>query len=294
VARWFPASQRGTIQGVTLMAAQIGGGLAPLLVVPIQMAYGWRASFFLFAVLGVVWAGVWYWWFRDWPAEKSGAVAAPKEREAFPWGEALRSSTVLAILGTAFCYFYALSFFHAWIHTFLVKGRGFSEGFLMLSALPYTLGAAANLTGGAVSDALVRRMGLARGRQVLGVTLLAAAGLFVLAAMVTRHPVVTVLLLTGAYGSIAFQQSGLAGGVLDLSPRHAGALMGMVNTAAQVGAFLGSVLFGYIVQVTGSYDAPFVPIAGLLFVGAVLWVKIDVSRGLGLGKDSVVAGAAKR
>src|SRR5690349_1501184 len=36
VSRWFPPSQRATISGVTLMAAQVGGAAAPLLVVPIQ------------------------------------------------------------------------------------------------------------------------------------------------------------------------------------------------------------------------------------------------------------------
>lgn len=72
VSRWFPPSQRATISGVILMASQIGGGLAPLLVVPIQMRYGWRASFYVFGVLGMIWATVWYAWFRDSPAEKRG------------------------------------------------------------------------------------------------------------------------------------------------------------------------------------------------------------------------------
>lgn len=284
VTRWFPASQRGTIQGVTLMAAQIGGALAPLLVVPIQMRYGWRASFFVFAMLGVVWSAVWYRWFRDWPSELHSAAPVPRTHEAFPWRPAFSSASVLAMLGTAFCYFYVLSFYHGWIHTFLVKGRGFSEGFLWLSALPYTLGAGANLAGGAVSDVMVRRLGPRRGRQTLGVTLLTAAGLFLLAAMVLRHPVLTVLALAAAYGAIGFQQSGLAAACLDLSPKNAGALMGLTNTFAQAGALLGSVLFGYIVEATGSYNAPFVPMAALLFLGALLWLKIDTSHEIGLVK----------
>jgi sugar phosphate permease len=61
------------MSGVTLMASQIGGALAPLLIVPIQSRYGWRASFFVFGLLGAGWATVWYIWFRDSPAEKIGA-----------------------------------------------------------------------------------------------------------------------------------------------------------------------------------------------------------------------------
>ena len=68
VARWFPATQRASMAGVMLMASQIGGAIAPLLVVPIQIRYGWRASFYVFGAIGVIWAAIWYAWFRDSPA----------------------------------------------------------------------------------------------------------------------------------------------------------------------------------------------------------------------------------
>jgi MFS family permease len=145
VARWFPRSQRASISGVLLMASQIGGAVAPLLVVPIQSRYGWRMSFYVFGLLGMLWAMAWYAWFRDSPAEKSGvnpselaelAGASVAPRHGFPWFEACRSESVLAVLGTAFCYVYVYTFFQTWFHTFLVKGRGFIEGSLVLSALP--------------------------------------------------------------------------------------------------------------------------------------------------------------
>ena len=49
VSRWYPPSQRASMSGVLLMASQIGGAIAPLVVVPIQIRYGWRASFIVFA-----------------------------------------------------------------------------------------------------------------------------------------------------------------------------------------------------------------------------------------------------
>jgi MFS family permease len=72
VGRWFPAPERGRAFGFILAAAQMGGAISPLLVVPIQIRYGWRASFYVFGVLGVAWSAIWYWWFRDSPAEKRG------------------------------------------------------------------------------------------------------------------------------------------------------------------------------------------------------------------------------
>jgi predicted MFS family arabinose efflux permease len=180
----------------------------------------------------------------------------------------------------AFCYVYVYNFFQTWFHTFLVKGRGFSEEKLFLSALPYVVAAVTNLTGGAASDALVRRLGLKRGRRTLGAAALASAGVFTIAAMVTRQKMLTLILLALVYGAITFQQSGVFGVCLDIGQKHAGAVVGLMNTAAQVGGLLGSVAYGYIVSRFGSYDAPFVPMAALLFLGALLWLKIDASEEL--------------
>jgi predicted MFS family arabinose efflux permease len=119
------------------------------------------------------------------------------------------------------------------------------------------------------------------GRRALGVSALTAAGLFTIAAMVTRQQTLTVVFLALVYGAITFQQSGVFGVCLDIGQKHAGAMVGLMNTVAQAGGLLGSVAYGYLVERFGSYDAPFVPMAALLFLGAMLWLKIDASQELG-------------
>ena len=126
------------------------------------------------------------------------------------------------MLGMAFCYIYVYTFFQTWFHTFLVRGRGFSEGSLILSALPYVVAACANLAGGAASDALVRRLGLKSGRRSLGIAGLGSACLCTIAAMVIRQQLITVILLSLVYGGITFQQAGVFGVCLDIGRRHAG------------------------------------------------------------------------
>jgi ACS family glucarate transporter-like MFS transporter len=301
VSRWFPPRQRATISGVNLMASQVGGAIAPLLVLPIQMRYGWRMSFYVFAVAGLAWSALWYAWFRDSPAEKRSGVSAPTSAtaaaasptsHAFPWRLARRSSTVWSMLGLAFCYVYVYNFFQTWFHTFLVRGRGFSEANLFLSALPFVVAAGANLAGGAASDALVRRRGAKRGRRVIGATALTAAAAFTIAAMFTHQRVLTVVFLALTYGAITFQQSGVFGVCLDIGGPRAGAMVGLMNTIAQVGGLAGSVLYGYIVDRSGSYDAPFIPMAVLLLIGAALWMNVDASREVGDGSPARLVGLA--
>jgi predicted MFS family arabinose efflux permease len=98
--------------------------------------------------------------------------------------------------------------------------------------------------------------------------------------MITRQQILTVVLLALVYGAITFQQSGVFGVCLDIGHEYAGAMVGLMNTSGQAGGLLGAVLYGYIVDRFGSYDAPFVPMAAILFVGALLWLKIDASEHL--------------
>ena len=66
--------------------------------------------------------------------------------------------------------------------------------------------------------------------------------------MLTEHPIVTIVLLALVYGAITFQQSGVFGTCLDIGRTHAGSIVGLMNTAAQVGGLLSSVAYGYIVE----------------------------------------------
>jgi MFS family permease len=294
ISRWFPGSQRATISGMTLMAGQLGGALAPLLIIPIQMQYGWRVSFQVFAILGVVWAAAWYLWFRDSPGEgqRRANILVPLRDpptaavSGFPWRAAFRSGTVIALVLTAFCYTYAYNFFQSWFHTFLAKGRGFTEPGLLSSALPFALATCATFGGGFVSDALVRKLGVKRGRRALGSACLGCAALFIAAAMLTHSGSVTLILLSLGYCAITFQQASVLGVCLDISGRHAGTMLGTVNMISQLGGLLGAVAFGYIVEHFDSYDVPLLPMSILLLASAVLWTQIDASKSLSPDMDA--------
>lgn len=284
VAKWFTAAQRATISGVCLMAGQVGGALAPLLVLPIQQRWGWRASFVIFGVVGLLWVVAWLFYYRDTPDDAphvdhgTESAASHGSHTNFPWKQAFRSRTVLGVLVLAFCYIYVYNFFQTWFHTFLVKGRGFGEGALFLSALPYVVATVSNFTGGWTSDRLTKRWGNARGRRMVGFVSLAVAAASVAAAYVTRDPYWTLVWLSLCYGAITFQQPGVFGVCLDVGQQYAGAMVGLMNTSSQTGGFVGSVVYGYIVTRAGNYDAPFVPMAIVLAVGSLAWLAVDASK----------------
>ena len=68
-SRWIPRSERGTVQGIFFSGAHLAGGVTPMIVLALTHIMNWRAVFVLFGLLGVVWAAVWYHWFRNDPTE---------------------------------------------------------------------------------------------------------------------------------------------------------------------------------------------------------------------------------
>jgi MFS family permease len=237
----------------------------------------------------VAWVAVWYWWFRDWPHEKPGVTQAelleigndPTERHGdLPWRRALADGTLWRIALVGASYVYALTFFTSWLQTYLVRGRGYTEAALVLSSLPYVLGAVANGAGGLLSDALVRRWGLKAGRRTVGVVGLGCAAVFMAATIVTTSNAWALAFLSLAYAGILVQQPNLCAVCLDTGRQHAGAAFGFMNTAAQVAAVASSLGFGYLVGYSGSYNVPLIPMVATLSIGAILWLKIDPTHQL--------------
>jgi ACS family glucarate transporter-like MFS transporter len=289
ISRWFPVVERARAFGFVWMSAQLGGALSPLLIVPIQVRYGWRVSFYVLGVIGVLWCIAWYRWYRDSPTEKPNVTQAEIDEigapsltgdHSLPWGIVLRSRNLWAVLLMVFCYVFALYFFISWLHTFLVKGRGFSEGQLLLSTAPALLGACGNVCGGFVSDALVKRLGIKWGRRSIGLVGLGCAALFTVATILTTNTLATLLFLGLVYAGITLQQTVASTVAVDIGKKHVGAILGAANTAGSVGGFLFSVSFGYFVKWFGSYDLALIPVAVMLALGTLLWFRIDATEEL--------------
>jgi MFS family permease len=289
IARWIPPARRTRAWGVVWMTAQIGAALSPVLVVPIQMRYGWRAPFFVFGFLGLVWSVVWYSWFRDSPQEKAGVTEAELREigsapglqpHGLPWARALRLPALWRIAAIGACYVYTLGFFQAWLQTYLVRGRGFTEAALVLSSLTYVVGATANGLGGLAGDRMVKRHGLRTARRGLGVAGLSAAALCLCATLYSPSGSLALVFLSLAYGGVLFQQPTLCALCLDVGRKNAGAVFGFMNTAASIASALSAVVFGYLVGYSGNYNAPFIPMVALLALGAVLWWQVDPTREL--------------
>jgi len=288
VSRWIPVSERARAVSVFWTATATGGALSPPIVVWIEQHYGWRAAFYAFGSLGVFWSAVWYWWFRDSPAEKTGVSPEEREKIGVPelrsgggvrWSRLIRNPNFIRLLLMYHTYCWGAYFYLSWLHTYLVRGRGLTENQMQIAAaLPSCAGLAGVLAGGYFSDRLARTHSLRFARCSIGAAGLILSGVLLLGATVTPNNWAAVALLTIGLGAMDLMLPVAWSMCVDAGGEHAGTISGAMNTAGQAGSLISSVAFGYWVEWYGSYDRALMPLAAMLIVSGCLFAAIDPSR----------------
>ena len=65
---------------------------------------------------------------------------------------------------------------------------------------------------------------------------------------------------------------------VDIGRSKAGTVAGIMNFSGNMGAFFLAILFGKIVDVTHSFNAPLFVVAGVLLIGSLLWLAVDPTK----------------
>lgn len=287
--RWLPAQERARGQGVIWAASRLGGALAPLLLVPINRYLGWHGVFIVLGAVGFCWALAWRGWFRDVPAEQPGIT--PEEVAEIgrdntgghlgtPWKRLLGLPQLWLIALAYFFYAFGSWFFFGWFPTWMVKSAGFTVAQMgVYGSIPFLLGVVGNLAGGLLCDRLAKRIGIRHAyRLIAGVCLGVTAALLV-ALSLAASKVAVVVLAGAAFMVMDLMLPAAWAMCMAIGGRYGGTASGVMNTAGNIGGFVCSIAFGYVVAATGNYALPLQGVAAMVLVAAGIFTLIDCTKG---------------
>jgi ACS family glucarate transporter-like MFS transporter len=185
------------------------------------------------------------------------------------------------VVAAYFCYAWGSWFYFGWFPTWLVRGAGFSVAQMgIYASFPFVMGFIGNLVGGAVSERMVVRYGRRRTyRWITSVCLTVGSGLLLGMSEARSHTAIIVLATLG-FGVMDLMLPSAWAMCMSLGGRFGGTATGMMNTAGNLGGWLCTVLFGYVVAATGDYNLPLRAVAAMVLVAAVLFSRIDCTKGL--------------
>jgi sugar phosphate permease len=304
---WFPTSRRGIISAVVAGSMQVGAIAATGLSAKLLGSMGWRVLMLGYGMTGIVWAVLFFLWFRNRPDEHPGVNEAERsligegrldvapaqenaaeERSPKGWpGIALAfclSVSLWAYFIQAFFRAYGYEFFTTWCPAFLEKAHGLTkEQAGELTSWPLLAFGVGSVLGGAAVDALLAWSGsrwMSRsGTAILGLVVCAvclAAATQINAA--AQPAMLTLLLSVGClFAALAGPATWAAG--MDLGGRYTPVIFGLMNMIGNIGAFLCprqvGRLFDHIEATSGNWNLVLWLFVAIHAAGAAAWLFVD-------------------
>jgi MFS family permease len=276
---WTPEHRWGFAQGITHSFARLGNALTPPLIALLVTLVSWRGSFVVLAFASLAWVVAWWLLFRDVPTtpplspEEFATLPARSRnnaREPVPWLKLFMR--MLPVTAVDFCYGWTLWLFLSWIPSFfyqnyhqdLQKSAFYSAGVFLAGVVGDTL-------GGVASDRILRRTGDrdAARRNVI-VTGMLGAFLFLIPVMLVDNVNIAALSLAAAFFCVELVVAPIWAVPMDIAPKYSGSASGMMNFGFGVAGIISPLVFGYLIDRTGSWTLPFAGSIGLLLLGAGL------------------------
>jgi ACS family glucarate transporter-like MFS transporter len=286
---WLPVRERERAQAWLWLATRISAAFTPLLVVMLIEKVGWRRTFEVFGVLGVIWAAAFYWWYRDTPAEHPSVNQAelamlPPQRETgvahsgVPWGAIFSAPSVWLLSIQYMCLAYGWWFYINWLPAYLRDARGTSLRMgAILAGLPLLLGGIGCLVSAALIPRLARRFAsVAVARRIIAVTGFVGASscIFIFSGIEDPRRAMFVLGLAGFFND--FVMPAAWAGTMDIGGRYSGTVSGAMNMMGSIAGATSVTLVGYLLTWTsGDWTLTFYIFAAIYLVGAVCWLFLD-------------------
>jgi ACS family sodium-dependent inorganic phosphate cotransporter len=226
--------------------------------------------FYMFGAVGLAWA---LFWFSAVRSGRSPDVAPPPTHTVIPWKHLLRSSAVWAIIVNHFAGNWALYVLLAWLPSYFKTTFNLSLANAgLLSAAPWGVYFVFANAGGWMADAMIAHgRSVTFVRKVMQIGGLVGSGTCLLLLETVHSPALAVMLMCGAAGTLALTLSGFGVNSFDIAPRYADVIWGLANTAGTLPGIFGVAITGWLVDVTGSYRAPFGLTAAVGGIGAVVY-----------------------
>lgn len=294
VSRWIPSQERGIANGIIFAGVGVGSGVTPFLVAYIIMHYGWRWSFWISAIIGLIVGIVWYVASRDTPAEhprvspselehiqaglttKASGPVAPR----LSWRVILSSANVWAITVAYFCFGYVAWIFFAWFFIYLAKVRGLDlKASATYSTILFLTMAACSPIGGVICDVVTKRLGTRIGRAGISVVSMLLTAAFVLYGSRAESGQLASILLAAGAGALYLSQSSFWAVTADIASTSSGVVSGFMNMGNQIGGAITASLTPYIASRFG-WNESFVVAAVLALVGAFAWLFVRADQPL--------------
>lgn len=265
VAENFTREERPKMSSLLMSSNYIGSMLAPLLIAPLILHFGWRNVFHTIGIAGLVFALVYWFCVRPVKPGLDGAKAINKAAFA----ALLKTPLMWKIVAVWFGLSIINKGLDSWMPTYLMTVRGLNlKAVGLLLPLPYIMAGLSTAIGGWV---MVRFFDGREKLLLIASSLLTAVFVYCMYTASSVEGVIAWQCLAYFFKSFVLATC-IALPTKMLQAQLVGSGVGMVNLGGQLAGFISPLVIGFLVSAFANYDYAF----GFLISAALFSVVVSL------------------
>jgi ACS family glucarate transporter-like MFS transporter len=299
--RWLPVKERGLAHGINFSGSRLGAAFSLFLMPWLISVIGWRWTFGVNGLIGIVWATVWLVWFRDNPKDNKKINKAElnyiEQGRISDFTTTIRASfaevfTSLNMSLAMLQYFASnVTFFISltWLPSYIRNQWPDDPNAIYYSAVPLVFAAFANWIAGSMVTGLFKKGYHVGSRRITAIVGFSLGVIGLILATQTKNIGFLATDKAQLYWFVFCFGLATFGVDMTLSPSWAfcndiggsnsGAVSGSMNMVGNIGAALSAIIFPLLLnEETGSANMFFVLAAGLNFVAIATWCFMNPNR----------------
>lgn len=269
IMSWFPFSKRGFALGIRQTGIPIGGFLAALALPSLALHLSWRMAMVVMGLLAVIGAGICLVTYKEYPHTH---VQTPKRLANISCsiGKIILNPNIWFLSLTAITYvsaqFTLITYLIIYLNDQIDLSVGIGGLFLALAQLAGVVG---RIFWGIISDTVCHG---ARKPTLACVGAVAAIMPIAMAFITCKTPLWVVGLVVWFFGFSAIGWNGLYVALVSelVDEDLGGTALGMGLSLVQVGVLVFPPLFGFLVDLSGSYQMSWIALSAFIFIGVLL------------------------
>lgn len=294
ISSWFPKKERAIANGWSMVGFSLGAMIAPPLIYFIHQFGGWQLAFLIPGSIGIIWAGIWLYFFSE-PAKSRFVTDAERkyilsdqdigqaQQDKNVWHAIKQVVTQKKFYGIAIPAFLAEPAWAAvnfWVPFYLLSERGMQlKEMAMFVWIPFLAADFGGLSSGYFSRMLDKYFGLSRINAAC-ITYLGAA-FFMLSmvfASLAESPYLAIALIAvGAWGHQMLSAMLTIQVIENFDGKEVSTVNGLRGSSAWIASFLFTIIVGQFVEKIG-FKPFFITMGFLDIIGAIIMCALLFQR----------------
>ncbi|CAD5122774.1 DgyrCDS11181 [Dimorphilus gyrociliatus] len=236
----------------------------------------WRASFYLFGLMGFMWVLLWVILYKEirGPIEEEFVQPPKLNSTNVHWTEFIRHWPLWSTYIAHFSMNWSNYIIMQWLPTYFARGLEAKREEIMFTAVPYVMNSLVGMTSGHFADALIsHKWTVLSVRRLMTTIGLIGPALFILLFSAANNFVMAVILISVSMGLSACNASGHLSNHADIAPNHAGITFAVSNTLATIpGITCGPLTAELVVKSNKRWFPVFVLAAVVNITGSIIYI----------------------